>query len=267
MDEEITDWNWGKSRLGERLQSCFKEKGWMVFLGLLAGQLLFILISLLFLKPVYEARTSLYVSNVMQTTSRGNMDINDITASQQLVNTYIALLEDESVVSQLSKRLTENFSIEELEECYPLVRIGDSYFVDRKALKKSITMEAAENTEILQISVKSKNREISAKVCAYVEEIAEGVFQSVIQAGEVNQIGQVEAGEEPVSLGLVEMGILGGAVGAALAVFALLVMIVLDARIQDVEDIKTLYQIPVLGVLPRYDMSASRNRYTTIEER
>ena len=267
MDEEITDWSWGKSRLGGRLQSCFKEKGWMIFCGLLAGQLLFILTSLLFLKPVYEARTSLYVSNVIQTASYGNMDINDITASQQLVNTYIALLEDESVVSQLSRRLTENFSIEELEECYPLIQIGESYFVDRKALKKSIMMEAEENTEILQISVRSKNREISAGVCTYVKEIAEGVFQSVIQAGEVNQIGQVEAGEEPVSLGLAEMGILGGAAGSALAVFVLLVLFVLDARIQNVEDIKTLYQIPVLGVLPRYDMPAGRNRYATIEER
>ncbi len=252
MDEEVEEWFKENAYLLGRLKSYLKEKIWIIFCGLLAGQICFLLIDSFLLKPTYEARTSLYISNVMNTANYDPMDINDITASQQLVNTYIALLEDESVLSGISERLTENFTPQEINECWPLLQIGDNFFVESKALAKSISMEAESNTEILRISVRSGNREISIAVCRYMKDIAEEVFKTIIQAGAVNQIGEVEAGLQPEGLDLMKMGIVGGGLGLVLTLFLLLATFVVDARIQNVEEVKAIYKIPILGVLPRY---------------
>lgn len=235
----------------EEVLAYIRERTWMIVCGMLLGKAVFLAISFFILKPEYESNISLYISNAVNTTLSSTMNLNDITASQQLVNTYIALLKDESVYSEISRQLVNQYTYDELESCFSVLQIGDTIVIRSQSLRDCITMEAEENTEVLNIKVKTRNPRISADVCGFLSNTASNVFKTVIQAGNVNEIGSIKVNTESVSPDPVEMGIAGAGAGIMSAVFWILLLFVMDTKIHTVAEFGRRCPIPVLGMIPK----------------
>lgn len=218
--------------------------------GMLLGGAVFWIASAWIIKPEYESSISMYVSNTVN--AGYSSTINDITASQQLVKTYIALLEDESVYAEISRKLVSEYSQEILEECFKVIEIGGTKFIPPDEIRDCVSMSAENDTEVLKIVVTTSDPVIAAEVCRLLGNIASNIFKVVIQAGDVNDIGVIKMNEEPVSLEPVEMGAVGLAAGAAVSILGILLAYVLDTKIHTVSEFSEKYQVPVLGMIPKY---------------
>ena len=107
-----------------------------------AGFLILLMVSLFMLPRKYTSSVSLYVNNLTSVSLTGDVNINDINASQKLVDTYIVILQDDDVLQQVADQLSTPMTVGELSGV--------------------ISMQSVNQTEVLQISAETVSPELSA---------------------------------------------------------------------------------------------------------
>ena len=88
--------------LNEIFFSLKKQWKWIA-VSTVAGALLAFVLSAFILPKKYTSSLDLYVNNAERAV--GNVNINDINASQKLVNTYIVILKNRQILEQVADNL------------------------------------------------------------------------------------------------------------------------------------------------------------------
>lgn len=210
--------------------------------------------------PKYTSSISLYVHNTAESTQvTGALNFADLTASQQLVNTYIVILQNDEVLEQVSDRLMEEYTQESLGAILPLSTQSDgSKILMPGTLRGVITMSAVNETEVLRIEAETKNPELSAAICTIMAEVAPETLQRVVKAGSVEVIGRAKPAILPSSPNLIVNMVIGFIVGGVLSVIAILLVNMMDNTVTNEEDLKKHFTIPVLGEIPDFDIESKR---------
>jgi capsular polysaccharide biosynthesis protein len=227
---------------------------WMIAIAAVLGFSIAYVISKFVIPPKYTSSVSLYVNNTSESqAAAAAVNINDINASQKLVNTYIVILQDDELLDQVGARLLEEYNPEWLSYSIPVEMSEGGYKVSTAALREMLTMSAVNNTEVLQIQAESKNAELSARVCTMITELAPELLMRVVKAGSVEVIGAAKPASSPSSPRIMVNSAIGLAAGIALAVIVILLLHLLDNTIKDEEGIKKRFTIPVLGEIPDFN--------------
>ena len=216
-----------------------RKKWGVLFVSTLLGVAAFVLVSIFMLPKIYTSSVSLYVNNGKIAASN-DVQLNDINASIRLVNTYIVVLTNEHVLEQAAQR------------------IGES--VTPAQLRSAISMNSVNQTEVLQISAKTTDPELSAKICNVMAEIAPDELQRVVKAGSVETIGTAKPATSPSSPNVSRNGVIGGIVGLLLSAVICLLVSFLDTRIKGEEDLKEYVDLPVLGEIPSFENKGGSSR-------
>lgn len=207
-----------------------KRWKWLVA-GLLVGLLVFYAISAFLLPKKYASSVELYVYN-SNVTQGNNVNINDINASQKLVNTYIVILENSEVLTEVASRLSVPMTASQL--------------------RGAVTMSSVNETEVLNISALTEDAALSAEICNTFAEVAPDVLKQVVKAGSVEVIGSARAATAPSSPNVRRNTVLGGLLGLVVAVGAALIVFLLDNTVKGEEDVRRRLDIPVLGEIPSF---------------
>lgn len=222
----------------------FKKKK-MIILTAIISVVVFYCGSALLLTPTYTSSVRMYVnSNQDQTTE--SITINDINASQQLVNTYIVILTDDEVMKKLAGELKKIYG-KDLSEY--LGRDKANY---AKKLREMITLTAVNNTEVLQISAETVDPQFSADVCEQLTEIAPRMLQRVVKAGSIEVIGKAEPNPQKSGPNNTKNALMGGMVVTFLLIAGLIVRNLLDNTIKGEEDLRDKLGIQTLGEVPDF---------------
>ena len=80
------------------LVNIFRKRWAWIATSTIAGFLILLMVSLFMLPRKYTSSVSLYVNNLTSVSLTGDVNINDINASQKLVDTYIVILQDDDVL-------------------------------------------------------------------------------------------------------------------------------------------------------------------------
>lgn len=214
----------------------------------IGGFILFFVVSKFVISPQYTSYVAMYVNNSAESVFSGAVNINDLNASQKLVNTYIVILQDDEVIEKVSKRLSAEFSYQDL--ALQFGDFKDSGFVSPERLRKVIKMSSVNNTEVLKIESETKSPELSARICTIMTEIAPDILRRVVKAGSVEVIGEAKPAIEPSSPNVLLYTIIGFVLGAILSCVGVLLHHILDRTVKGEEDLKKLYNIPILGEIP-----------------
>lgn len=224
-----------------------------IFLAAAAGMLIALAVTQWLTAPEYVSSVLMYVHNASEDVRTDDtVRIDDITASQKLVNSCIVIMQDDEVLKPVIDRLTERYPEEFLEENLRFTRLknGERVLLPETLREDVVTMTAVNNTEILRIEAKTKNPELSAEICSAVTELSPDVLRRVIKAGSVEVIGEAEAAETPSSPNrILNLGI-GFFAGALLSAASLLIRSVMGNRITDERNLRKRLDISVLGTVP-----------------
>ncbi|MDF3003687.1 MAG: lipopolysaccharide biosynthesis protein [Oscillospiraceae bacterium] len=183
--------------------------------------------------PTYTAQTLLYVNNNNQYSGISNVNLNDLNASQKLVNTYIVILQNDKIIEQVAQRC--NLQYEELKD-----------------VSRMITMKSVNNTEVFSISVTSTSPELSAKMANTMAGMAPEEIIRVVKAGSVEVISQAEPPAKPSGPNSVRNGVIGGLLGLILSCGCVLLYEMLDITVKGEEDLVSHYNVAVLGEIPDF---------------
>ena len=227
----------------KELVQIFWEKRVQIILAILIFASLGIIYTVGFVKPKYQAVTSLLLAtNSSPTTTGGETSITttDVTLNSKLVSTYSKLVKSDKVV----RAVISNLSLK----------------MEEATLKKIVSVTAAEDTEFIEISVKHEDPVLATKIA---NEIAKVFIENVKEFYGVENVHVVDAAEVPQSpynINHMKDIIIFAFVGAVIAVMYVLIVNMLDTTIKSEEDIEKNFGLTVLATMPLYEEEENKRK-------
>lgn len=182
--------------------------------------------------PKYESSALMIVNTRQDTTA--NVTSDQINSATKLVSTYSIIIKSDTVLQQVINNLGLNLTYSEL--------------------KDRVTVSAVDDTQVMQITVLSDNPEWARQVCEQITLISPDVILESVEAGSVKLISQASVSLTPVSPNVLRNTGIAGMLGLVLSVGVVVLRELLDNRIKSEEDVRKYLELPVIGVIPDYEM-------------
>lgn len=188
------------------------------------------------IKPKYSATTTMYVySNTDRISTDSTITSSEITASQDLVNTYIYILESDTVLEAVIKDLNLN--------------------VTPAVLRNRINASQAQKTIAFEVTVTANDPKTAAKIANSIAKIAPQEIVRVVKAGGVEIIDYAKIPTKPSSPNLVKNVLIAAFAVLFLSFFAFFLYEFFDTTITGERDIAGEFDIPILGTVPSLEVN------------
>lgn len=208
------------------------QKIWTIIICTLVCATITLIGTYLFTKPIYDVSFSLYIYNSNERETSSTISVSDLTASQELLNTYIAMLKSESLLQDVVDMLpTYNLSVEKLKSC--------------------VKASSVNKTELLKVTVSHEDPDAALDISQSLQILAPDFISKVVK------VGSVEIVDNGVNAVLKDRPLLrniciGGGLGCLGCIAVLLAVFVLDTRIWDETGLSSNYKLPIIGSIPIY---------------
>lgn len=213
----------------KRLLSVLWSRAWIILLvSALAGGLSYGY-ARFFIAPTYAASTRLYVNN--NYVDSPGFSSSQITAAQDLANTYMVILESRSV----------------LEKVRDKTNLGYTY----GQLKGMISAYSVDETEVFEVKVTCGDYRHAAVIANAVADVLPDKIATVVEGSSVRVVDYAVENSNPVGPNYQSFLLLGAVSGFSLCAMILTVLELLDTTIYSEEYLVQTYEaLPLLTVIP-----------------
>lgn len=220
--------------------SMLKKRIIYIILGTLITAVLAGCITEFFITPTYTASCTLYVySNTDRVSTDSSIGQGELTASQQLVNTYIVVLESDFVLDEVAQNLELNMSASQLRSMVSCAQINE--------------------TEIFSVTVTSTSPALAADIANAIADVAPDAIVETIKAGGVSVIDYAKVPSAPSSPNFRTNIVIGALVGFVVTFLVFFIRELFDTTVTEEADLKREFEdIPVIGTIPRLIPSAQK---------
>lgn len=188
-------------------------------------------VSKFLMTPKYQASALMIVNTRQDITS--NVTSDQINSATKLVSTYSIILKSDTVLNQVIENLGLN--------------------MDYQQLANRVTVSAVDETQVMKVTVTSDNPEWARQVCEQITQISPDVILEAVEAGSVKVISNASISPEPVSPNVSRNTALGAVAGLVISVGIVFLMVLLDNKINNEEDVSKYLDLTVVGVIPEYE--------------
>ena len=210
--------------------------------------ILFAGVTMVFQEDTYRSRCSMYVMNITQDSAGQTTGISaaGLEASQRMVNEFIAILRSDKVIYDVQQELKKQ-----------------NYNYSVSTIKSWLNTLAVNETALLQITVTTHDPHLSKAVCDALQLCAPSTVQDVMLGiGTITTVDVAKVGtKQPPNT--MRNGALGGIVGFILSYGIFLINHLLDNTVKDEKDLKSRFNVNVLGVVPSFYTEADLKKKTS----
>lgn len=209
---------------------------WLIVLSALILGVVVYLFSANFITPKYHASVTMYVNN----TSKGEaseISSSDLATAQRLVDTYVAILEQYSVMEKVADRVEEQTGKRPSPQ----------------SIMNNIEASAINETEVFKITVTHTNPKMAMEIANAIANVSPGVIESIVVGSSAKIVDYARMPSSPYAPNNTTNGIYGAVVGALLAIAYVVFWVLTDVRINGEEDLTFISSAPILGVIPNFD--------------
>ena len=193
-----------------------------------------VIYSFLFTTPKYSSSTSLLLVGSTKDEGETSITTTDITINSKLVSTYSEIIKSRNVLREVLDNLD--------------VKISED------SLRKSITVQQVTSTEMIKITVTTKNATESAKIANEIAKVFITKIKEYYNMNNVQVVDEAEVSKTPSNIKHSRDIIIFGFAGAVLAVIYALIANMLDTTVKTSDDIQKLFGVPVLAQIPTYEL-------------
>lgn len=195
-----------------------------------------------FIEEEYSAKIKMYVySNSDRVTTNSTITQNEITASQELVNTYIYILESDTVLNAVAEDLGLDISASKL--------------------RSMISAEQAQDTVAFEVTVTSSSPKWSAKIANSIAKIAPAEIVRVVKAGGVEIIDYAKEPKSPSAPNLKKNVLIGAILGFILSFGGFFAYELFDTSVSSANDLEKEFSYPILGNIPKLGSKEKKKNY------
>lgn len=219
-----------------RIFAALWHKMWLIVLIAILCALVTFLAVYYFVTPMYEASAMFYVNNSDFSVGDTMLDISagDITAAKDLVKSYIVILNTRTSLNEVIDYAGVDISTAEL--------------------RKMISAESVESTEIFEVVVTSPDPAEAEKLANAIAYVLPIRIDSIIEGTSARIVDAAVTPTKPSSPHYINSIVLGFLLGFTLMLVIVILQEVFDVTIRTEEDMKQVCQHPVLAAVP--DMGA-----------
>ena len=219
------------------LWNIFVDNLKVIFLTTVLFMVLSVTYTKLIVTPMYESSTKIILVNSDDNKENKEQQLttSDLALNQKLVSTYSEIIKSRKVVD----RVIANLGLED---------------VKFKELSENITVSPVEDSEVINISVKDKNRNVATAVAnTLVTEFSKEV-KEIYGIENVKQVDKAVPSEEPFNVSLVKNLIIFAAIGFVLSYGIAFLVEYFKTTVSTTEEIEKIVGTAVLGIVPDLDV-------------
>ncbi len=187
--------------------------------------------------PEYKASVRLYVNNMISTDKQENISYNDLAASITLTDTYLTIIDSDTVFHKVLQEARLHYT--------------------RKEMAEKVSYTAVDNAAVIMITATSTNAKEAALIANTYANVAKEQLTEIVDGSSVKILDTADIPKETESRGLVKMGMLGFLAGAFLTALLVLISALNKKSIRSVQDLE-YFGAPVLGRIPEQYKAAKR---------
>ena len=181
-----------------------------------------------FLKePLYKSDVNLIIVNK---DNNATAIQSEIIANQKLASTYRELIGSRRILKQVINNLGLDYNYDELNDL--------------------ISVENVNGTEILKITVASKNSKEAKEIANEIALIFQEEIINIYNLENVSIIDKAEIEKEPYNINIVKDSIIYIGLGLVLSCGIIFMIYYFDNTIKSVEQVEKYLGVPVIGAIP-----------------
>lgn len=225
------------SRVFEIVKKHFKPFALII----LAASIVAALITLFLIPKKYTAEAKLIIVQKSNPDSQ-QISYNDLQTSQKLVNTYSEILKSEAVSDEVIRNLK-------------LSQDG----IDHKAYLDMVNISSVKDTEVIKISVETKDPEQSAKIANEIVSVFQRKIVNIMNIENVTVLNSAKVPEQKSSPSNVKNTMIGFLLGCVIDGCIVMYLLLNDRNIRTEEELKQIFDYPIIGLIPELNMNAGGN--------
>lgn len=203
-----------------------------------------------FVLPVkYSSHITMYVQSYTGISENAANDVNNISNSKQLVNTYMEVLKDDEVMNAVSALLLEQYDEADLRRVFSF---DEDNKIDPASIRSCLTISSVTDTSAVTITATTVNPNLAADICNDITQVAPKYVEEAVGVGSINTIGKAKVYKKPVAPNIKKNIIIG-----MLAAFILIYMVMFtvdyfDNTIKESEKIAKKYDKAIIGEIQQF---------------
>lgn len=209
-----------------------KNIAWVIVASILGATIAF-LFSKYMLDERFTSTAEVYISNSQGL--QGEIDAGDLSAARSMASTYRIILQSDKAKALLKEALAKN-------QTYINSKYKSSY---------SYSVSVRDESEVLKITVTSREPDLSAEVCNEMINVSETLIGEIFSdSGRSHSLGSAKPNPNPTSPNVKSNMFMGAIIGLVIASALFVLWALLDNRVKDEADFISKVKIPVLGEVP-----------------
>ena len=206
----------------------FLSKLWLILILSVLGSAVSFGSTYYFVDPTYTATVTLYMNNYSGGSSE-SITYADLNASTKLVDTYIAIIKSESILKSVIDKAGADCSASQLSSM--------------------ISASSVSDTEVFKIKVVDTDPQEAADLANAIADITPAKVTEIIEGGSVKVVNRASVPTSRTGPSYKKAAMRGAGAGCILAVLIIIILELLDNRIQSEDDLSR-FDLPVLGSIP-----------------
>ena len=251
---------------------CRKHIKMLIIWTLLAGILGFVIAQFVVV-PKYTATTEILV-NQRHTNDNNGQAYNNQQADIQMINTYKDIITNQVILSKASKQLKNPVHVIKpaqkavyrtnadgtrrlIKEAQPAVveRGGKSYNLSTDELKKAISVQTQQNSQVFSLQVKTDDPQESAVVANNVANVFRQQIKKIMSVNNVTIVSRASTPDTPSFPNKKLFALAGAVLGLVLSFLYILIGDLMDTSIHDDEYLTNELGLTNLGHVNHIEMS------------
>jgi capsular polysaccharide biosynthesis protein len=202
----------------------------IIMVTVLSGLIAF-MISNYIITPEYSSTVKLYVNNKTASNSE-TLTTSDISAAQQLVGTYVAIIQSDSMLKEVIREAGVDYTPSQIRDM--------------------MSASSVNNTEVFYVTIQGENPLEVAEIADEIAMISPTKIAEIVEGSSVRILDRAKVNNNPVYPNVKMNTAIGLLLGFMLICLLVIVIDLLDTKINTEEDIEEITDLPILGVISEY---------------
>ena len=228
---------------------------WLIIVFALLGVAGGFCVSKFILPLEYSSHITMYVQSYTGITENAD-NVNNISNSKQLVNTYMEVLKDDAVMNAVGEQLSQQFDAEMLSENFKLYENG---MIVPSSIRSCLLISSVTDTSAVKINATTKNAEVAAAICNDLTKVAPQYVEDAVGVGSINTIDTAQVYYTPVAPNTLKNTMIGGAAGLMLIVMIIFLLDFFDNTIKDSDALANKYKKAIIGEIQQFGESKKKS--------
>ena len=170
-----------------------------------------------------------------------SLSYSDVQLSQKLVQTYSEIIKSELISDKVIRNLKLNISNAEYNSM--------------------LSVNASGNTEIMNIKVVTDDPYLAKNMVNEVIDVFIDEIDDIMMINNVSVLNWAKLHNSPSSPSLIKNGAIAFVLGIMVGVGLIFLKIILDTKVKTQEDLKSIFDYPIIGKIPELDIKQKGSYY------